>query len=82
MAKCAMYLSPLAVDAPLAWLFPFARQGFEEFDVVAGPVFQQDLLGADASDDLIAEPCPGAAQALDFARQVLDFQLDAVPAAG
>jgi hypothetical protein len=54
----------------------------EELDWVAGGIVDQDLLAARPGDDVVAEAQPGGAQPLDFAGEVLDDQVDAVPAAG
>src|SRR5262245_19096998 len=54
----------------------------EELDDVAGGVQEQDLLATGSLDDVVAEPCPGVAEAGDFGIDVVDDQVDAVPAAG
>src|SRR5918994_5477007 len=56
--------------------------GLEKFDGVAGRVLEQDLLAAPAAYDLVAEARPSIAHALDFAGEVPDLELDAVPASG
>src|SRR5918995_3733757 len=55
--------------------------GLEQLDRVAGWVVEQDLLSAPAADDLVAKARPRTAQGLDFGGQVLDLELNAVPAA-
>src|SRR5215212_5120465 len=55
--------------------------GLEKFDGVAGRVLEQDLLAAPALDDLIAEASPRVAYGLNLVGEVVDLQLDAVPAA-
>ena len=57
------------------------RGGLEQFDRVAGRVLEQDLLAARAGDDVVAERQPGGAQPLDLGGDVVDDQMDAVPAA-
>src|SRR5262245_3134029 len=54
----------------------------EELDEVAGGVQEQDLLAAGSLDDVVAEPCTGVAEAGDFGIDVVDDEVDAVPAAG
>jgi hypothetical protein len=44
-------------------------------------VLEQDLAAAHPAHDLVAEAEPGGAEGLDLARDVVDFELDAVPAA-
>src|ERR671910_2267500 len=56
--------------------------GLEKFDGVAGRVLEQDLLAAPAAYGLVAEARPSITHALDFAGEVPDLQLDAVPASG
>src|SRR5215218_8343019 len=56
--------------------------GLEELDRVAGGIVEQDLLPAWAGDDVVAERQPRGAEPFDFAGEVLDDQMDAVPAAG
>src|SRR5215204_3920493 len=55
--------------------------GLEKLDGVAGRVLEQDLLSASALDDLVAEVRPSIAHSLDFAGEIIDLELDAVPAA-
>src|SRR4051794_23061461 len=59
-----------------------AASGLEQLDRVAGGVLQEDLLPAGAADDVVAEGEACGAQPLDLGRDVLDDQVDAVPAAG
>src|SRR5215211_7119539 len=54
---------------------------FEKFDEVAGGVLKQDLLAAPATDDLVAKVRPRVAYGPNLAGEVVDLQLDAVPAA-
>src|SRR5918998_5521926 len=55
--------------------------GFEKFDGVAGGVLKQDLFAAPALDDLIAQASPRVTYGLNLVGEVVDLQLDAVPAA-
>src|SRR5439155_26212184 len=59
-----------------------APGGLEQLDDVAGGVFEQDLQSAGAGYDLIAKFRPGRLEPLDLACEVLDDELNAVPAAG
>jgi hypothetical protein len=43
---------------------------------------EQDLLAAGALEDVVAEPCTGVAESGHFGIDVLDDEVDAVPAAG
>src|SRR5215208_6771729 len=54
---------------------------FEKFDEVAGGVLKQDLLAAPATDDLVAKVRPRVAYGPNLAGEIVDLQLDAVPAA-
>src|SRR5262245_44533893 len=54
----------------------------EELDDVAGGVQEQDLPAAGSLDDVVAEPCTGVAEAGHLGIDVVDDQMDAVPAAG
>src|SRR5262245_15479813 len=58
------------------------QRGLEELDDVAGGVLEQDLLAAGSLQDVVAEPGARVAQARDFGVDVVDDQVDAVPAAG
>ena len=53
----------------------------EQFDRVAGGVFQEDLLTARAGDDVVAERDAGGAQPGDLGGEVGHDEVDAVPAA-
>ena len=55
--------------------------GFEKLDGVAGGILEQDLLAAPALDDLIAEASPRVSFGPNLPGEVVDLQLDAVPAA-
>ena len=44
-------------------------------------IVEQDLLAARAADDVVAKRQPGGAQPLDLGGDVVDDQVDAVPAA-
>src|SRR5919106_193637 len=55
--------------------------GFEKLDGIAGGVLKQDLLAASAANDLVEEVRPRLAQGLDLASEIIDLELDAVPAA-
>src|SRR5262244_2183967 len=52
----------------------------EKLDRIARRVLQQDLRAAWSGDDVVAERHPGAAQSSDLARQVVDDEVDAIPA--
>src|SRR5262245_54027064 len=54
-------------------------RGFKEFDGIAGRIVDEDLLAAHPGDDLVSEVDSRLAQRLDFARQVVDLELDAIP---
>src|SRR5258706_15261903 len=54
----------------------------EQLDDVAGGVFEQDLGTAWAGENLVAEGQPGLAEVADFGSDVVDEEVDAVPAAG
>src|SRR5262245_42489163 len=56
--------------------------GLEEFDHVAGGVLEQDLLAAGSCEDVVAEPSTRVAEAGDFDIDVVDDEVDSVPAAG
>src|SRR5882724_9132897 len=56
-------------------------RGFKQFDGIACRVVEQDLLSAHASDNVVAEVGSRLAQRLDFAHEVGDLELYAVPAA-
>src|SRR5213594_671971 len=56
-------------------------RGFKQLDGVACRVVEQDLLAAHAGDNLVSEMGSRLAQRLDFAREVVDLELYAVPAA-
>src|SRR2546428_2187819 len=56
--------------------------GLEELDRVSGRVVEQDLRAAGSLDDIVAEAEPGGAQPGDLGLDVVDDQVDAVPAAG
>src|SRR5262245_66669962 len=58
------------------------RGGLEELDDVAGGVLEQDLPAAGSCEDVVAEPGPRGAEAGDFGIDVVDDEVDAVPAAG
>src|SRR3954469_24886373 len=60
---------------------PSRAGGLEELDRVAGGVLEQDLPPAGPGDDVVAECQAGGAQAVDLIRDVLDDEVDAVPAA-
>src|SRR5207237_4188285 len=54
---------------------------FEQLDGVARGIVEQDLPAAVAHDDLVPESDARRPQFLDFAAQIVDLELDAVPAA-
>src|SRR6266545_4812253 len=53
----------------------------KQLDRVARGVVDQDLGSSGARSDIVAEPQPGRAKALDFRRDVVHNELDPVPAA-
>jgi hypothetical protein len=55
--------------------------GLEELDRVPGRVVDEDLLPAGPGDDVVAEPEACGAEALDLGVDVVDDEVDAVPAA-
>ena len=55
-------------------------RGLEEFDDIAGGVLQQDLFAAWPFDDVVAKRSPGGTQSGDLRVDVIDNQVDAVPA--
>ena len=59
-----------------------AARGLKYFDYVPGGVLEQDLFAARADDDVVAECRPGIAESGDFGLDVVDKEVDAVPAAG
>src|SRR5436190_14279258 len=54
----------------------------EELHRVTGGVLEQDLIAADAVQDLAAEGGPGRLEPLDLAGEVRDLELEAVPTTG
>src|SRR3954447_18528300 len=54
--------------------------GLEELDRVAGGVLEQDLPAARPADDVVAERQAGRPQPIDLGPDVLDDEMDAVPA--
>src|SRR3954454_17283996 len=56
--------------------------GLEELDRVPGGGVEQDLLAARAGDDVVAKAQAGRAQSRDVGREVLDDEMNAVPATG
>src|SRR3954463_909190 len=54
--------------------------GLEELDRVAGRVLEQDLPAAWPADDVVAERQGGGPQPVDLGADVLDDEVDAVPA--
>jgi hypothetical protein len=55
--------------------------GLEELDRVAGRVVDQDLLTAGAADDFVAKREASGTQPLDLGSDVVDLQVDSIPAA-
>src|SRR5262249_44133505 len=55
--------------------------GLEELDDVAGGVLEQYLLAAGSFEDVVAEPSTGAAETGHLGIDVVDDEVDAVPAA-
>ena len=53
----------------------------KQLDGVASRIIQQDLLATKPAHDVVAELRPRLAQGLDLPVEVIDLQLDAVPAA-
>ena len=62
--------------------FPSRGPWLEKLDRIARRVVDQDLRAARALDDVVAEREPGLTQALHFGRDVVDQQMDAIPAPG
>src|SRR6266567_3097361 len=60
----------------------FPRGRLEELDRVAGRVLDQDLLPADAGDDVVTEPDAVVAQPGHGGSQVADLDHEPVPAPG
>jgi catechol 2,3-dioxygenase len=56
--------------------------GLEQFDWVAGWIVEHNLCAAGAGDDVTAELDACCSQSVDFAADVIDDQMDAVPATG
>jgi len=56
--------------------------GRKEFDEIAGRIFEQDLWATGSGDDVVAEPQSGGAEPGHLGGEVVDHQLDAIPAAG
>src|SRR6476661_7732297 len=56
------------------------RSRLEQLDDVPGRVEQQDLLAARTFDDVVAELRPRVAQPRDLGDDVVDVEVDAVPA--
>src|SRR3954452_2973731 len=56
--------------------------GLEELDRVAGGVLEQDLPAARPADDVVAEGQARGSEPVALGRDVLDDEVDAVPAAG
>src|SRR5579864_5719438 len=57
----------------------FGDRRLEKLDRVARWIFHEDLLAADAGDDLVAEASSTLAQARDRCLEVVDLELEAVP---
>src|SRR5690349_17182519 len=73
---------PLAASAGRAVEPGFVAGWLEQLDRVTRGVFDQDLLAADAGDDVVAEADAGLAQTLDGRLDVGHLEREAVPAAG
>ncbi|MGW1738695.1 hypothetical protein ACWCPQ_07755 [Nocardia sp. NPDC001965] len=56
--------------------------GLEQFDEVARRVLPEDLSSAEAADDVVAEADTGRREPFDFGGDVVDDEMDTVPAAG
>src|SRR5262249_48936234 len=70
--------------APPAGAVRTARRSacrLEELDRVAGGILGQNLLAAGSADDLVPEADAVGAQQVDFVGDVVDDEVDAVPAA-
>src|SRR5215218_5596448 len=65
-----------------AGLFGLAGRRLEELDHVAGWILEQDLLPAGPGHDVVAECGAGVAQACDLSVDVVDDEMDSIPAAG
>src|SRR5712691_11416021 len=55
--------------------------GLEQLDRIAGRIVDEDLPSAPPGHDLAAEPAAGALQPRDGGRQVVELELDSIPAA-
>ena len=64
------------------WLIALGAGRLEELDDVAGRILEQDLLAAGPFDDVVAERRAGVAEPGDLGVDVVDDEVDAVPAAG
>jgi len=56
--------------------------GLEEFDEVAGRVGEQDLASSGSGDDVAVEGQPDGVESVDLGVEVVDDEMDAVPARG
>jgi hypothetical protein len=56
--------------------------GLEQFDEIAGGIFQQDLRSAWPYHDFIAELEASSAKSFDFGADVIDDELDSIPTTG
>src|SRR6185312_10434789 len=60
----------------------FVDGGLEQLDRIPGRVLDEDLLAADAGHDLVTEAGAGVTELRDQRLDVLDLELEAVPATG
>src|SRR3954463_9146225 len=57
-------------------------RGLKEFDGVAGRIVQHDLRSARSTRDLVTKRDSGRAESVDLADQIVNDEVDSVPAAG
>ena len=79
--RCSARFSAQQLPEPRPCVMRFSAIGLEQLDRVAGWIFDQNLLPAIALHNLIAEADAGTLELRDRRREILDLQLDAVPAA-
>src|SRR6266540_318235 len=54
----------------------------KELDGIAGWIVEQDLRAPGSFHDVVAEPEPGGPEPVDLGGEVVDYEVDPVPAAG
>src|SRR4030088_2648222 len=73
---------PRSDDFPATSLARSAAGRLEQLDQIAGGILEQDLRTAGPGHDLVAEFDSGGAQPCDLGGEIIDDQVNAVPAAG